>query len=1110
MKAEYSHSRSDQYEYECRVSKNLTPYSLVLNDPHLPWERYAGSINSVVDDPTGTTPSVGKSTLYGPLDNAGSGHLDPDKRPLYRQQVPWIALVVFDPSELALSGDEQQTLASSGALAAPNADEIKHEGSSVTVNTAAATLPATGAYPMAVADYLKLKLEKSETAKLKASTEPMKTVFTRINYEAGTSEIAEIKTSTEPMKAIFPTQALCKSLFGDISKHKYLAHVRNINTTGMPDAGVQDDGLFSIVISHRTGPYDLTQPKTQIVHLVSIEFMDSTLSLPGFGTDSTSRVGLVSLFSWIYTALPPNPVNFVDSMINLGNFKQYLNPLGIPAQDPIPGTSTPWGKLDPALVQRLRDGYVFSRYRVQTGEESVCLNRGPLVPVTIPSNGTSWPGNSNYSTDYQVLDKQLGVIDISYSSAFQLGKTMAIADRVFCQALMRIRATMYSTAASETLVQVTGQQSKRALASNISSHVDKMANLSHTSPNLPVKWTANPPKKLAPNLSLSHPDAQPILRENIRKRALLLASSADGTIYNEFNLANNTDWPVILSWVMDRLFLANIPAHHLFVDPSHLPMEALRLFHIDDTWLDCLIDGALSVANHLDQRDDQIRRHIKMAINEYLKTPVPPKLTYTPQVPSYGFVIRSAVVKAFPDLKISIKYNNDNSEPDAQLTDDGRARICRLTNIDDTTLLCLLDRKPEEIEEIQFSQPHHQQRYSLGNYLNATELEFEPRQLYTQNVPVQPKGEPPTGWPSLNLTVYHNSPVTTDHPSIYNWATRCIQVDALAKQLQDALVQDTHDYTDSVTTSVVIGLELNDPSYYLLLTRPASSVVLKRNPRQLWLGIDPGPDPSPVDPARVPAAHGGGGTDHPTTPAIPTPTSGPLPVIPRAPSNPTNVSVVTKNIIQGPGQSGSRNDPVGTAKNHFIVAVYPDYATQFPTPNDAKFTIATDNIYLMDLIISIRRDHPADPKVVDALREITVNIPIASSDQKGEPLLKNYVGPGATMLSNQRYNVLLNRSTTNLQCRVVPRGKESQPINDSKTDELSFKLSECYINEIKTMQNKQPPGGVGPVIKNIGISKVGWIESYQLGGRVQMTTEKFIEVYKAKRQDVDPATGEKL
>ena len=88
--------------------------------------------------------------------------------------------MVFDPSELALSITDLQTLASSGALTAPNADEIRRQGSSLAVNTAAATLPASGAYPMAVANYLKLP------------------VGTRINYEAGTSEFAELQLLWNP------------------------------------------------------------------------------------------------------------------------------------------------------------------------------------------------------------------------------------------------------------------------------------------------------------------------------------------------------------------------------------------------------------------------------------------------------------------------------------------------------------------------------------------------------------------------------------------------------------------------------------------------------------------------------------------------------------------------------------------------------------------------------------------------------------------------------------------------------------------------------------------------------------------------------------------------
>ena len=606
--AVHSYYPPDGHQDEGRVLPHI-----VFDDPHLPWERPAGSLDSLVSDPTGTTPTAGRSTLFGDLDKVAT--LDPDGRPLFRQQIPWMAVVVFDPSELALTPTELKVLSQKGALATPNADEIKREDSTVTVNTAAAKVPITGAYPMAVSDYLNLPPAN------------------RVHYEeGGTFEFNALQKSTESMKAIFPTQALTKSLFGDLSKHKYLAHVRNINTTGMPDAGVQDDGLYSIVISHRTAAYDLTQPKTQIAHLVSIEFMDSTTNLAGFASDPTSRVGLVSLYSWTYVALPPNPVNFVDSMINLGNTKQYLNPPGIPAQSSKPTAGSSWSTIRKPLLQRLQNGYVFARYRAQTGEETVCLNRGPLVPVTIPPHADTWPGNSNFSTDYQILDKELGLVDISYSSAFQLGKTMAIADRVFCQALMRVRAIVYSKAASDTFKTVTNQPSKQELATNINSHVNKLANLSLSSPVAPVKWSPSPPPQIAPNFSLNHPDTRPILRQNMIKHVLVQASASDGTIYNEFNLANNTDWTVVLSWVLDKLFLASIPAHHLIVDPSHLPMESMRLFHIDDTWLDCLIDGALSVANHLDQGDDQGRRHVKMGINEYLKANVPPLNAFPPQM----------------------------------------------------------------------------------------------------------------------------------------------------------------------------------------------------------------------------------------------------------------------------------------------------------------------------------------------------------------------------------------------------------------------------------------------------------------------------------------------
>src|SRR5947207_6914849 len=94
-----------------------------------------------------------------------------------------------------------------------------------------------------------------------------------------------------------------------------------------------------------------------------------------------------------------------------------------------------------ALGKRLVSGYTLARWRAETGEETVAFNRGPLVPPHSPfkasyddPNSTvmgaapvaDWPFSSNTSKEFQILDTATGVMDLSYSSAWQLGKTLAI------------------------------------------------------------------------------------------------------------------------------------------------------------------------------------------------------------------------------------------------------------------------------------------------------------------------------------------------------------------------------------------------------------------------------------------------------------------------------------------------------------------------------------------------------------------------------------------------------------------------------------------------------------------------------------------------------------
>ena len=256
-------------------------------------------------------------------------------------------------------------------------------------------------------------------------------VASRINFEEGTKNDPDDlppKDSTEKMQAIFPRKSKFVQLFSDIESTKYLAHVRNINTAGFPNAGVEETGLFSIIISGRTGQFDVTQPATQICHLVSIEHMDSTIR--GISSDATDRIGLVSLFSWTYTALPPYPVNFIDSIQHVLDGMQMLRPPDgvMKTLDDQSTSGTKQAAAMKTLKARFKSGYTIARWRTETGEESVAFNRGPLVPLVVEqfnspaSSVHDWAMSSNTSKEYQILDSATGIMDLSYSSAWQLGK----------------------------------------------------------------------------------------------------------------------------------------------------------------------------------------------------------------------------------------------------------------------------------------------------------------------------------------------------------------------------------------------------------------------------------------------------------------------------------------------------------------------------------------------------------------------------------------------------------------------------------------------------------------------------------------------------------------
>lgn len=141
---------------------------VVFNDPHVPWMRRAG---------------IFYDFLKQPFDN------DPDGSP--RSMVPWMALLVFSPDELLVSG------ADATATGLSNIESY--------IPT---KLPSNGAFPMTVANY-------------------MSTITRRVYYEA--AGVDGIEDPTEMTSIIFPKKGLIQSLLGtkeqpDILKGHRVGH----------------------------------------------------------------------------------------------------------------------------------------------------------------------------------------------------------------------------------------------------------------------------------------------------------------------------------------------------------------------------------------------------------------------------------------------------------------------------------------------------------------------------------------------------------------------------------------------------------------------------------------------------------------------------------------------------------------------------------------------------------------------------------------------------------------------------------------------------------------------------------------------------------------------
>lgn len=1068
---------------------------VVLTDPHLPWERLGS-------EKEGTNAELKEKIRMLSVDAGGEQ---------VRNRVPWLVVFSFSQDELRLSPEDLND--STGIFHKTSVGVAKpvKQSPTMTVNMSVTDLWA-----------LTSDVVTPVTRNLVApGQEDGRGDFIFVKPDLFTSLFS---TFDKDGKRVVPSEP-------DTSQYKYLSHVRKINGAGMALAGVEDTAVFSIVVGNRAGPLDDATSATMCVHLVSIEGVEQMK----FPSDQQRLVALCSLYSWNYTVLPPNALNVPDAFEHLG---RTLDVLRAPERIIAPLRSSD-DKIRQRVARRLDDGYSLVKYRTQTGEATVALYRGPFTPTYVPQleHITTC---SNSGVDMQILDKDIGIMDITYSVAWQVGRVLALGDESFTAALGRLRTAIHKPALKTAKLQTvkdindTAIRTRTELLEDLPNAVRSLAAI-HTSSrndgdnveppahNQPVFTPGGPKKRWLrprlrqrdiPNLSLASPPIGEKYPGAALEMARSLASSTTGEPYDETNHPQSTDWMIVMSWLVDRMFLSGVPAHCLLSDPTHLEPETLRFFRIDDNWVDAMIDGALSLGNHYGVDEDRVA--IKQALNGYIGH-TPDGLNHRVQIPAYGFYLRSDLVTMFPDLRVEVLADGDALSAAGDETPAG-APLLRHTIVADGVMMAFMDRVPGSAQfgSLVFTQPAHQQRFAVARGLDATEIKVDIRPQFT--VDQKTRETDKTRHDRLDEITYHpTGDQSTDN--IFVWDSdpskrlndlRILRLpqyaDVQLKTLQEKM--GTYDeggvkkpyFQDTTATSALFAMQLNDPVYNLTIdlkahpTTPAMAALSPpgdgstaspelRTLKQLGtarpkrLAVDDPDDGS--DSPREPDSDDDDGeaeafqrhadytptatalSKHiaPHVRALATVSGDNLPT--PATIVPSSISAAAADVTaSAAGVDPSSDFPRTTSDLVGDPASSPKYDIRISSNLAGHWDVITlqkPNLD-QDLIFSIvlRQNESSQYKLVELDLQIQLGPAQTSPNDENNYMMQNYTGPGAHMLTNLRFNILpsiVDSDEPVLRLRLLPRAAKGW-IDVTSVRELGFLLGLARLNAPKSSVNQ--------------------------------------------------------
>lgn len=150
-------------------------------------------------------------------------------------------------------------------------------------------------------------------------------------------------------------------------------------------------------------------------------------------------------------------------------------------------------------------------------------------------------------------------------------------------------------------------------------------------------------------------------------------------------------------WLLGLRLLRGVPLTHLVPDPALLPPESIRFFHVDPTWTDRLVDGALSTAgagtNDFTFAIDGlmlIRNGLDSDLEQIVEDQAVDVAWQAGKDPMTGMLIRSELVRRWPDLVVRAKKKKGDSM--------GTMAILRKEPISRDVMIALFAGSPSQVE----------------------------------------------------------------------------------------------------------------------------------------------------------------------------------------------------------------------------------------------------------------------------------------------------------------------------------------------------------------------------------------------------------------------------